>query len=194
MFKNLIERNDILQLIAGNEEIFSLVYGQYSGQVYRLAFRFLKDAGQSEEIVQETFISLWLSRHRLDPAGDLWLYVYVIARRKSINALRQIIQSAELAARLREKIDYIQHSDEEEILAADLENFANTVIGNLPRQQQLIFKLSRTEGLSHQEIADQLHLSPNTVRNHIVEALKTLRIELRYSDIIFFLALSYWIS
>lgn len=192
MNNKLIDSNSIKQLIEGNEEVFTAVYEQYSEKVYRLAFRFLKDKALSEEVVQETFINVWLSREKLDPEGNMWLYLYVVAKRLSLNSLRQACKSNDFVENLLNFMEE-QNSTEEEVLARDLEQFTDKIIERLPRQQQLVFKLSRVEGLSHKEIAEQLHISPNTVKNHMVEALKTLRSQLRYSDIIYCIVLAYLI-
>ncbi|HVW97216.1 MAG TPA: RNA polymerase sigma-70 factor [Mucilaginibacter sp.] len=185
----VIDSSAIQQLMAGDESVFVTVYELYSEKIYRLAFRFLKDKEQSEEIVQEAFINLWLSRDKLDPEGDLWLYLYVIAKRLSLNALRQIGKSSNLIEKLLHRISELQNTTEEVVLAHDLEHYAETIIEKLPRQQKLVFKLSRIEGLSHKEIAEQLHISPNTVKNHMVEALKTLKSHLKYSDFLYFILL-----
>ncbi|WP_183561461.1 RNA polymerase sigma factor [Mucilaginibacter sp. SP1R1] len=188
----IINSNHIQQLIAGNESAFDTIYEAYGGKVYRLAFRFLKDKEQSEEVVQECFINLWMSRQKLNSEGDMWLYLYVIAKRLSLNMLRQICQSRELSNKLVNHITTAHNNTEEDLLAHDLEQFAEKIINKLPKQQQLIFRLSRVEHLSHKEIADQLQISPNTVKNHMVEALKTLKAHLQYSDLIYFLALFFW--
>lgn len=188
MHKN-INSNHIQELIAGNESAFDIIYETYCDKVYRLAFRFLKDREQSEEIVQECFINLWMSRQKLNPEGNIWLYLYVIAKRLSLNTLRQICQSRELTGKLINYIATVHNNTEEDVLVHDLEQFTEKIINQLPKQQQLIFRLSRIEHLSHKEIADQLQISPNTVKNHMVEALKTLKSHLQYSDLIFFLAL-----
>lgn len=181
------EINDgyIQQLIAGDEAAFDAIYAAYCSKVYRLAYRFLKDSEQSQEIVQECFISLWTGREKLNPEGNLWLYLYVIAKRLSLNALRQICQSRQLTEKLVHHVTTIHNDTEEDILVHDLEQFAERIICKLPKQQQLIFRLSRTEHLTHKEIAEQLHISPNTVKNHMVEALKTLKSQLQYSDLIY---------
>lgn len=178
----LIDESAIRRLIAGDESVFTVIYELYSQKVYRLAFRFLKDREQSEEIVQETFIKFWLSRERLDPAGDIWLYLYVISKRLSLNTLRQIGKSSILLEKLLYRISDLQNTTEEHIIAHDLEHYTQKLISQLPPQQQLIFRLSRIEGLSHREIAEQLDISPNTVKNHMVEALKTLKKHLKYAD------------
>lgn len=184
-----INSNHIQELIAGNESAFDIIYETYCDKIYRLAFRFLKDREQSEEIVQECFINLWMSRQKLNPEGNIWLYLYVIAKRLSLNTLRQICQSRELTGKLINYTTTVHNNTEEDILVHDLEQFTEKIINQLPKQQQLIFRLSRIEHLSHKEIADQLQISPNTVKNHMVEALKTLKSHLQYSDLIFFLAL-----
>lgn len=180
-----VDGNAVSRLMAGDESVFTLVYELYSEKVYRLAFRFLKDKEQSEEIVQEAFINLWLNREKLDKDGNLWLYLFVISKRLSLNALRQIGKSSSLIEKLLQQISELQNTTEEEVRTHDLENYAQELINKLPRQQQLVFKLSRVEGLSHKEIAEQLHISPNTVKNHMVEALKTLKSHLKYSDFLY---------
>jgi len=177
-----VDENTIRQLIAGDESVFTTVYELYCEKVYRLAYRFLKDKEQSEEIVQETFINFWLGKGKLDPGGDLWLYLYVISKRLSLNALRKIGRSSVLIEKLLQQISDLQNTTEENIITHDLEHYIEKAIDKLPYQQQLVFKLSRIEGLSHKEIADQLQISPNTVKNHMVEALKTLKKHLKYAD------------
>lgn len=189
MDNKLADSKAIQRLIADDESAFTAVYELYSEKVYRLAFRFLKDREQSEEIVQEAFINLWLSRKKLDPDGNMWLYLYVISKRLSLNALRQVGKSSVLIEKLLRQISELQNTTEEEVLAHDLEHYAEKIIEKLPRQQQIVFKLSRVEGLSHKEIAEQLHISPNTVKNHMVEALKTLKTHLKYSDFLYLLVL-----
>lgn len=172
----------ISQLMAGDESAFAAVYEWYGEKVYRLAFRFLKDQAYSEEIVQETFIKLWLTKDKLDPQRDLWLYLFVIAKRLSINTLRQHYQSANAFEQLAIRMAEIHNVTEEEIIAHDLEQFTQKILQKLPKQQQQIFKMSRLEGLTHKEIAERLRISPNTVKNHMVEALKTLKSYLKYAD------------
>lgn len=181
-------------MIAGDESAFTHIYALYSEKIYRLAYKFLKDKEQSEEIVQETFINLWLSRQKLDAAGNIWLYLFVIAKRLSLNMLRQSARAVHLSDAALPVVMEMHNGTEEEVLAHDLEQYTEKIIQKLPRQQQLVFKLSRVDGLSHKEIAEQLHISQNTVKNHMVEALKTLKLSLKYSDLIFFVVMvSYYI-
>lgn len=192
MNKEVIDNTHIQQLIAGEEAAFTTVYDLYAQKVYRLAFKFLKNSAQSEEIVQEVFIKLWLNVEKLDVNGNLWLYLFVLTKRLSINALRQISKSRSLTEKLVHEVLEMHNSTEENVLLHDLERCADQVIATLPRQQKLAYTLSRNEGLSHREIAEQLHISPNTVNNHIVEALKTIKAKLKYAGFIYIFLLFFW--
>jgi len=72
-----------------------------------------------------------------------------------------------------------ENSVEEILLAKENKKILDSVISKLPPQQQLVYKLSKQEGLSREEIATRLHISPNTVRNHLQEAVKFIRNNLK---------------
>jgi len=165
----------IRRLIVGDQGAFDEIYDLCSEKLFRLAFRFLKDVEQSEEIAQEAFINLWLNREKLDSDGNIWLYLYVVAKRLSLNQLRRMAQSKYYIENLMAHFQETHNSTEDTVFAHDLELITERVIGDLPSQQQIIFRLSRVEGYSHKEIADQLNISTNTVKNHMGTALKTIK-------------------
>ena len=181
----IIANTVIQQFISGDETAFNLVYKTYCGKVYQLAYRFLKDKEQSEEVVQEVFINLWLNKKRLSIDGNIWLYIYVITKNLSLNSLRKLSKSSNFLERLLSQMNPIQNNTEEDIFAHSLEEFTNELIEKLPPQQQLVFKLSRNKGLSHKQIAEQLNISQHTVKNHLVVALKTLKSHLKFSDLFY---------
>ncbi|MEJ7694135.1 sigma factor-like helix-turn-helix DNA-binding protein, partial [Daejeonella sp.] len=61
----------------------------------------------------------------------------------------------------------------------DLQRFTEKVLIKLPKQQQLVYRMSRQQDLSYDEIAEELLISRNTVKNHLVAALKTLKSQLQ---------------
>jgi RNA polymerase sigma-70 factor (ECF subfamily) len=64
---------------------------------------------------------------------------------------------------------------EERMLNRENEVRLRQAVDQLPPRQKLIFTLSRHKGLKHEEIAEELQISRNTVKTHLVQALKTLR-------------------
>jgi len=176
-----------------DEAAFHEVYNIYSKRLYSFAYRFLKNKEQCEEVVQECFLSLWINRSKLNDAYTLGPYLFTIARRLTLNSIRQLTVSKAGLEKLWESITLLHNETEEQILLNNLQEFAESAFSNLPKQQQLVFRLSREEGLSYDEIAERLQLSRNTVKNHLVAALKNLRTQFTQSDIVYFMFLSFMI-
>jgi RNA polymerase sigma factor (sigma-70 family) len=75
------------------------------------------------------------------------------------------------------------HNDtEESLLLRDKEALIWQAVDQLPPQQKAVYLLSRQQGLSYEQIAQELALSPNTVRNHLVKALQSIRHWLQQQD------------
>lgn len=176
----------IAQLKLGSEAAFRKIYEQLHLKIYRFIFALLKDSCQSEEILQETFVSLWVNRQKLNEELPLYPYLYLTARRLTIDAFRKVSSEHHFKERLQFVQSESTNETEEQILMIDLQNLTKEVINLLPQQQRIIFQLSRVENLSYDEIALQLNISRNTVRNHLVSALKTLRAHFIKHDITLF--------
>jgi len=117
-------------------------------------------------------------------------YLYTITRRLALNALRDLATLQRAIDALWTDMEKVINETEESLLLSDLRQFTESALVQLPPQQQLIFRMSRYQGLSYDEIADQLHLSRNTVKNHLIAALKTLRTHFNQSDVAYFILIS----
>lgn len=163
----------------GNELAFRKVFELYSNKLYNFSFRFLKDKEQCQEVIQEVFMNFWLNRAKLDDQYPLAPYLYTITRRLTLNALRNIATSQTALDKLYINVQKVSNETEEGVLLDDLQRFTEQVLTKLPKQQQLVFRMSRHQELSYDEIAEELNISRNTVKNHLVAALKTLRSQLQ---------------
>ncbi|SEO11317.1 RNA polymerase sigma-70 factor, ECF subfamily [bacterium A37T11] len=190
---NFVSQDEIKLLINDNQTAFKRIYIQYSEKVYSLAFHFLKDVSDSEDMVQETFLKLWINRKNMDTEGNLWVYIYVICKSLCLNKLREMSRSKEMMHELTSRIELYNLYIESHIHAKEIAHLSQKVIEGLPAQQKLVFKLSREEGLTHQQIAQQLHISVNTVKNHMVQALRTLKKYLFVNDPPFSLVLIFFL-
>lgn len=176
----------------GDEIAFREIYTYFSPKVYRFAYSFLKEKQHSEEIVQETFLSLWENHHKFEENKPLEPYLFTIAKRLVLDQLRKKISTDTLRSKLLVAISVQHNETEEQIIFSDMLVFAEKAIKELPQQQQMVFRLSRLEGLSYDEIAQRLNLSRNTVKNHLGVAAKKLRTSFNDQEITFLLLL--WIS
>ena len=181
-----MQRNDqicdfeLINLIKqGDESAFRLLFNSYSSKLFYFSLKFLKEKEASQEVVQEVFLSLWVNRSRLDPQYPIAPYLYIITRRLTLNSLRQIANSQSAMEKMWLNIKMTSNDTEEKVLLEDLERFTEQVLVKLPKQQQLVYRMSRHQELSYDEIAEELNISRNTVKNHLVSALKTLRAQLQ---------------
>lgn len=163
------------KLIQGDGSALTYLYNRYANRVFNLAFQIVKDSGWSQDIVQEVFIKIWDKREELDKDSNIWVLLYVMTKRYAINKLKAINRRSYSFDRLYQNIELLDLEAQDLLIYKELEGSIQLAIEKLTPKQKEIFNLSRVEGLSHQKIADRLGISIHTVKNHMVEALKTLR-------------------
>ncbi|GAA4777854.1 sigma-70 family RNA polymerase sigma factor [Olivibacter ginsenosidimutans] len=173
----------IVALQSGDKQAFKSLYEHLHPAVYRFIYAILKDQNHSEEILQETFITLWANRHKLDAQQALYPYLYIVARRLTIDAFRKASTENKFKERLQYAVSDTSNHTEEQLLLRDLRQCIDEGMKHLPLQQRLVFQLNRLDGLSYDEIAKKLQISRNTVRNHLVSALKTMKVFISKNDI-----------
>lgn len=134
----------------------------------------------AHDIVQDVFASLWEMRTGLDPAQSLEALLYRMTRNRTFtykrdrrNRIRKQEAVAEYANRGAPSA--LGPNPEEKIDADGLERRLQVWIEALPDRQKEALTLSRQHGLSHEEVAHAMEISPRTVNNHIVRALNTLQ-------------------
>lgn len=176
----------------GDEEAFKVIYEKYAAKIYRFVYSFLKNKEQVEEVVQETFLSIWINREKLNENSPLEPYIFTISKRLVIDTFRKSTSTDKLRATLFARITEENNLTEENIIFSDLMRFTENAISKLPKQQQTVFRLSRFDGLSYDEIASQLNISKNTVKNHLIVALKTIRTQFEHHDILYSLAMLFF--
>lgn len=174
------------RLTEGDEMAFRVVFDSFHRKIYQFAFGFLKDKEQSEEIVQDTFLGFWMHRETLNPDQPVAPLLFTIARRSLIDAWRKAAASAKFRQRIHQYMTFSSNETEEAVFAGDLERMTNEAFEQLNEQQQLVFQLSRDEGLSYAEIADRLHISKNTVKYHLMNALKIMRAHFSKHGVLYF--------
>ena len=185
--KQICDFELISRIKEGDESAFRIVFDLYSSKLYAFSYRFLKEKEPCQEVVQEVFLNLWINRAKLDTQYPIAPYLYTITRRLTLNVLRHVATSQSAMDKMWLNVKKVSNETEEEVFLEDLSRFTEQVLSKMPKQQQLIFRMSRHQELSYDEIADELNISRNTVKNHLVAALKTLRTQLNKAfSILFF--------
>lgn len=171
------------RLREGDMEAFRQIFDAFSGRIYTVALRILKEEQMADEVVQDTFIKLWQSREDVDPTKDLWPFLFVMAKRICFNELRALRYDSKAQKELLRRMNHLQ--EDHRMALREMEQLLKDSVVKLPPRQQQVWIMSREEGKSHQEIAEELGISPNTVKNNIVQTLKTLRDVFRKADYLY---------
>jgi len=161
------------ELAEGNENAFRILFDRYKDKVYSFAFKFTRSLTQSEEIVQEIFLKIWIDRAKMSTVEKLESWLFMVARNKSFNGLKKI--AYEYSYRRNQPSESYADSVEDGLLLKQYQQIVNRAIEKLSPQQQKVYRLRRDEGLKINEIAEQLGISPNTVKVHLTNALNMLR-------------------
>ena len=158
-----------------NERAFKEMFDATFENFVRYAWKYTKNKDSAMDIVQESFIKLWKVRENLDPSQSLKTYFYRMVKHKSLNYLRDMDNNTEEISELQIADDSQSMHIEDDHQSSRLLEPLKRWINELPERQREAFKLSRYEGLTHEEIAEVMEVSPRTVNNHIGAALKNLQ-------------------
>lgn len=166
------------QLSEGDEKAFRKIFDLYKERLYFVALKMLKSPAVAEEIVQDTLMAVWTNQSKFTTIDDPEAYVFTIAYNRIYNQLKKTANEHKLVSELIYILQNDQYSGDDIILASETKAIIDEAIEKLPPQRKLIFQLSRQQGLTHEQIANKLNLSRNTVRNQITEALQQIRTHL----------------
>jgi RNA polymerase sigma-70 factor (family 1) len=158
-----------------SDDPFKRLFDSYKNRVYGYVMAITHSPYSAEEITQEIFIKLWLCRDLLHEVENLDGYIFTIARNRTLNYLRKAASDRRSLRELQGLAMPQNNNVEERAIVTDYDQLLRDALSLLSPQRRLVFQLSRDGGLNHEQIAEQLHLSRNTVKNHMVEALRFIR-------------------
>ena len=166
---------DIMQALQnGDEHIFKQVFYEYYDALYRSAYQFVGNVQVAEEIVQDAFVNFWNNRGRIIVTVSIQSYLYGSVKNLCLNYL-----NSKYARNKRREappvVLEISSRDEDPSDLKELELLIRKSIEQLPERCRIIFNLSRTQGMTYQEIANELDISKETVKSQIKIALKKLQ-------------------
>jgi RNA polymerase sigma-70 factor (ECF subfamily) len=166
---------ELLQKIAeGNREAFHALYHHYRNKIYYIASRMLQSDAAAEDVLQEIFIKIWVNREKLRNMDYFSTYLNTIVRNHLYNQFRKKANEETYLLRLLpDPAEPSQPFDETAI--KELKQLLANAVAALPPRQQKVFQLSREQGLTHAAIAAKLGISPETVKKHIMEALRFIK-------------------
>lgn len=172
----------LLGLQKGDQSAFKVLYERYWKEVYTMVYRRLQDEDAAKDIVQNIFVNLWISRKSISIENTLAPYLNRAAKNRTISFYKKNL--ADLSRDNTFQDDQVQHSIEHSLEANELKAFFKEEIDGMPDTMRKAFVLSREEHKSIREIAAELSLSEQTIKNNISQALERLKKKTKsyYSD------------
>ena len=166
----------------GKEEAFAYVFRMYYSPLLNYAGRILKDVEAANDVVQECFCRLYERRRELRKELQVRPYLYKSVYNACMDAIKH--QKVESNYINQELLDFYfskvveTPEAEQALLDEDLKGAIQDAINKLPERCREIFVLSKVDGLSNKQIAEQLNISMKTVEAQMTTAFVRLRKEL----------------
>lgn len=131
------------------------------------ALRMVDDVDDAEDIVQDAFIAAWEKLRQGSEVANMKAYMYMAVRNGAIAFLRSRREAV--------GIDSIGDVTADDVDTSERDARIWQAIDRLPARCREIFLMSKRDGMSNEQIADELDLSLQTVKNQISRAYKSLR-------------------
>lgn len=153
------------------------LFDEYADGIYTLAARILRDRHAAEDVVGDTFVAILRNRAPYQGTGPIRAWLYRIAYRQSIAALRKRRDEPVDPADLADKAPAVP-STESAALAHELAEVVDRAIGALDEPMRAVFVLRDVEELSTREAAEVLGISESAVKMRLARARQSLRVSL----------------
>jgi len=174
-----VEKNQESQLIEqlrnGSKEAFRKLFDAYGPKIHAFAFSYLKNSDDADEHLQDVFLKLWEKRAELDTSKNIKSYLFKICINLIYDCFRRkSIEQAYLKRSVKTNSEFGDNTWQQVVYDDMQKNLQQLILG-MPEQRQRIFRLSKEDGLTNEEISNQLHLSKRTVENQLYRAVSYLK-------------------
>ncbi len=171
----MIMHNIVRRLHQNDHQAFTELYECYHRKVFNFVMRYVKDETVSVELTQQLFIKLWEKRKMLSMSKPIDSQVFAITRNLIIDTLRKKARKNLFERDWRHNHPLYEHTTEQDVLHSEASQRLEEAVNALPPRRKKVFQLSRNQGLTYKEIAEELVVSPKTVEIQMSKALKVLR-------------------
>ena len=173
----------MLRTRSGDEKAFETLVDRHKMRVFHLAYRFLGNATEAQDVAQEIFVKIYQARHTYEPTAKFTTWLYTIAKNTCLKSLARAHPTVSLDEEIGIGDDKVQRqvadpnmpTPSEQMLHREETDVVKSAIDALPEQQRMAVVLSRFDGLSYDEIAQVMGCSAKAVKSLLHRA----RVELK---------------
>lgn len=171
-----IEKELFSRVAQGDEEAFNTLFHRYVPHLHTIVMKVTKSEGVAKDIIQEVFLYLWMDRESLAEVEVPQNWIYKMAYNRSYSWLaRQVSRNQKYSEFKQQNPGEGDDNLENTVFLHETSRLIQEATSQLPEQARKIFQLSRETGLKAAEVADQLDISVQTVRNSLVRSVKFIK-------------------
>lgn len=155
---------------------FAELYSRYRHEVYAYAMSLVKFPDVAEDLIQDVFVRIWDARHKIAIKKDFRPYLFRVCHNRAYDVHLEMAKVQKLKERLVNH--YQAATDPADPFAGQDSPYAQLLeqaLATLSPRRRRIYEMCKREGKSYEEVAKELGISVNTVRNHMVLAIALLR-------------------
>lgn len=168
------ERKLLTDIADGDVKALGILYVLYSAKIRNFAFSLLQNTTEAEDITQDIFLKIWNARETLRSVGSLKSYIFSMTHNSVLNLIKsKNVRTRYKDSSAREMTEAYEMTPSVE--TGELLRSIDSALDGMSELRKTIFRMSRFENKTYQEIADALMISPKTVQYHISCALGELR-------------------
>lgn len=182
-----IYESELLQRLRMDDEIaFKVIFNKYYPRLYYFILEFMPLKDIAENIVQDTFFTLWNKRNELNDNTNFGAYLFTIAKNNCIYRLRDQKYRSKLFTEntteiiaVESNMDVLSSIEPSVFVFEEIERIIQQTLDELPPQCRKVFLLSRFEEKKNKEIAEELNISVKVVEKHITKGLRIFKVALK---------------
>jgi RNA polymerase sigma-70 factor (family 1) len=173
---HIVEKELLLQIAAGDERAFTKLFEACRANIYTTALRMTRDTGVAEEILQDVFLKVWLKREELPELQNFSGWLYTVAQNLTFNACKKMTRENERLAPIKEETDLPVNLNAEHLyLEKEIAGILQKAVDRLPDKQRETYILIKEQGMKREDAAFRLHVSPETVKSNLEQAVRSVR-------------------
>lgn len=165
----------VRELKGGNIAAYKEIYDRYWQLLFRFSRKLLQDNSLAEDVVQDVFTVLWLKAGTLDPKVPIAAYLYRLTRNKILDNVKHSKVEARYLDHLKQVMQLGDALPDQLHIERELFDKIEREINNLPEKMRVVFNMRRNDFKSNQQIADELGISNQTVKNQLSNASRILK-------------------
>jgi RNA polymerase sigma-70 factor, ECF subfamily len=184
--KNSPDAELVHNLRLGQQQALSVLYDRYAGLVYSIAHQILQNAQEAEDLSQDIFLTFWQNNSFNPDRGSVSSFLGLLTRSRAIDKIRKRTTATSFLSRWQKTIteESTAPSPLERATTAEIQTSIHQAMQALPELQRHILNLNYYQGLSHNQIAESLNITPGVVKSRLRQALVQLKARLAGVDIL----------